>query len=94
MRKTNADDKSAMNGNEQEPLEVPYGDLSDEALRGVAEAFVLREGTDYGQTAYTLQQKVAHVISQLERGEAAILFDPNSAGIEIVMKRDLGCGPL
>ena len=28
---------------------IPYQELSAEALRGVIESFVLREGTDYGQ---------------------------------------------
>ena len=32
-----------------EPVEVHYTALSPEALRGVIEAFVLREGTDYDE---------------------------------------------
>ena len=30
------------------PVAVPHTELSPEALQGVIEAFVLREGTDYG----------------------------------------------
>jgi uncharacterized protein YheU (UPF0270 family) len=44
----------------------------------VIESFVLREGTDYGPREYSLEQKVAHVRAQLERGRARILFDPES----------------
>jgi uncharacterized protein YheU (UPF0270 family) len=44
----------------------------------VIESFVLREGTDYGPREYSLEQKVAHVRAQLERGQARILFDPES----------------
>lgn len=67
-------------------MEVPYRELSREALRGVIEAFVLQEGTDYGAD-YTLEQKVAAVMKQLERGEAAIVFDPDTETTNIVSRR-------
>jgi uncharacterized protein len=65
-------------------IEVAYTDLSPEALRGVLEAFVLREGTDYGEREYSLQEKVGHVLRQLERGEARIVFDPDTESVQIV----------
>jgi len=64
-------------------VEVPHRQLSPEALRGVIESFVLREGTDYGEREVTLAQKVAHVMRQLERGEARLLFDPNTESVHI-----------
>jgi uncharacterized protein len=64
---------------------VPYTELSEEALRGVLESFVLREGTEYGERDFSLEQKVAHVIRQLRRGEAQIVFDPDSETIDIVV---------
>jgi uncharacterized protein len=67
----------------QPPVDIPHGDLSADALRGVLEAFVLREGTDYGERDYSLDQKVAHVLRQLRRGEARIVFDPNSESVHI-----------
>jgi uncharacterized protein YheU (UPF0270 family) len=45
---------------------------------------VLREGTDYGEKEASLEQKLAHVLRQLERGDARIMFDPNSESIGIV----------
>jgi uncharacterized protein len=68
----------------QEPITIPYTELSSEALRGVVEAFVLREGTDYGEQEFSLEQKLHHVMHQLERGEAQIVFDPNTETIDIV----------
>jgi uncharacterized protein len=52
----------------------------------VIESFVLREGTDYGEREYSLEEKVAQVRAQLERGQARILFDPesNTVTLEIV----------
>jgi uncharacterized protein YheU (UPF0270 family) len=49
-------------------LEVPLDQLSADALLGVIDDFVLREGTDYGATEYTLEQKRKHVLEQLRSG--------------------------
>ena len=73
-----------MSEEESKPVEVPHTDLAPATLRAVVESFVLREGTDYGVKEFSLQQKVAHVMRQLERGEAQILFDPNSETVDIV----------
>jgi uncharacterized protein YheU (UPF0270 family) len=44
---------------------------------------VLREGTDYGEREFSLEDKVSHVIGQLKRGEAHIVFDPESQTVSI-----------
>ena len=49
------------------------------------ESFVLREGTDYGAREYSLEEKVAHVRAQLERGQARILFDPESNTVTLML---------
>ena len=66
------------------PLVIPHTELSADALRGVIESFVLREGTDYGSHEYSLDQKVAHVLRQLQRGEAQIVFDPDSESVDVI----------
>ena len=71
------------------PVEVPHAELSAAALRGVVEAFVLREGTDYGERDVTHESKVGAVMRQLERGEAKILFDPVTESVDIVVTRPL-----
>lgn len=63
---------------------VPYTELAGETLRAIIEAFVLREGTEYGSREFALEEKVAHVRSQLERGIAQIIYDPESQSIDIV----------
>jgi uncharacterized protein YheU (UPF0270 family) len=68
----------------QAPVAVPHTELSPEALRGVVESFVLREGTDYGERDVPFEAKVAQVIRQLERGEARIMFDPVAQSVQIV----------
>jgi uncharacterized protein len=71
-------------GDYHEPIAVPHAELSADALVGVIKAFVLREGTDYGEHEFTLEQKIADVQAQLESGDAQILFDPDSASVDIV----------
>jgi len=59
-------------------LRVPYKALSHDALQGLIEAFVLREGTDYGPQEHRFEDKCASVRAQLEAGTAVIEFDPES----------------
>ena len=72
----------------QDPVPIPFRELSPDALRGVIESFVLREGTDYGAHEYSLDDKVEHVMRQLERGEARILFDPLTETVDIVVAKE------
>jgi uncharacterized protein YheU (UPF0270 family) len=54
---------------------IPHRMLSPEALRGVLEAFVTREGTDYGTHEVSLETKVVQVRQQLDEGTAVIVYD-------------------
>ena len=65
-------------------MEIPLDALSDEALAGVIESFVLREGTDYGHRDFSLERKCAAVRRQLERGEARLVFDERTRSPNIV----------
>lgn len=69
---------------EAEPVEVPPAMLSPEALRGVVESFILREGTDYGEREHTHEEKVAQVMAALERREARIVFDPATETVTLL----------
>lgn len=61
-------------------MKIPYNELSETALNGVLDEFVLREGTDYGdfregQEAQSLAAKRQAVLRLLESGEAELWFD-------------------
>jgi uncharacterized protein len=73
-----------MENDAQQPVVVPYTELSAELLHAVIECFVLREGTDYGEREIPLHDKVARVVAQLQSGEARIVFDPESDSVTIV----------
>ena len=56
-------------------VDVDYRQLSPEALRGLIEEFITREGTDYGHREVSLDDKVRDVERQLESGDARIVYD-------------------
>lgn len=64
-------------------LVISPSDLSADALQGVIDAFVLREGTDYGEHELSLDEKRAEVLAQLERGTAQICYYPETEHIDI-----------
>jgi len=68
---------------------IPWERLSAAALRGVLEEFVTREGTDYGPGEVSLDDKVAQVQRQLERGEVVVLFDAKSEQVNLARAREL-----
>jgi uncharacterized protein YheU (UPF0270 family) len=72
---------------------VPIDRLSREALDGLAEEFVTRDGTDYGEREDTLDEKKNAVIRQLDRGEIVIVFDSESETANIVPKEAVGLTP-
>jgi uncharacterized protein YheU (UPF0270 family) len=59
-------------------IKVPHDQLSPEALQGVIEEFVTRDGTDYGEVEIPLETKIAQVLAQLKSGKAVIVFDQKS----------------
>lgn len=67
---------------------MPWDRLSAQALRGVIEEYVTREGTDYG-TEVDLETKVRQVKAQLQRGEVVVLFDARSESVNLVHRREL-----
>ena len=73
-----------MEGEAPQPVVVPYTELAADLLHAVVESYVLREGTDYGEKEFSLEDKVSHVISQLKRGDARIVFDPESETVSVV----------
>jgi uncharacterized protein YheU (UPF0270 family) len=72
------------------PVVVPHTALDATLLRAVIESFVLREGTDYGEHEVSLDEKVARVIRQLERGEAHIVYDERTESVTILSKAQRG----
>lgn len=70
-------------------LAIPYEQLSTEALQGIIDDFVCREGTEYGWQEYSLEQKRQQVLQQLQSGKATLLFDPIQQSCHIALTDEL-----
>jgi uncharacterized protein len=68
---------------------IPFKRLSKEALHGVIEEFVTRDGTDYGLVEIDLEQKMRLVLRQLEKGEALNVYDEATMTTNIVLKDEI-----
>ncbi len=68
-------------------LDIPYEQLAPETLTAILEEYASREGTDYGDVVYTLEQKVQALRRQLERGDIGITFDTQTETCALVNLR-------
>ena len=64
---------------------IPIDKLSAEALRGVIEEFILREGTDYGVKEVSAETKFGQVKDKLEKGLAVLVFDDEAETTNIFL---------
>lgn len=69
-------------------MEIPYEQLEPDTLQSVIESFVLREGTDYGENEFTLEEKVSHVMEQLKQGKVHLTFDETNNTCNIVRRQN------
>jgi len=67
---------------------IPWQSLSEDALEGVISEFVTREGTEYGAEDIPLDTKISQVRQQLQRGEAVLYFDADSATCQLLLAAD------
>ncbi len=74
--------------NHQKGIIIPHDRLSQEALHGLIEEFVTRDGTDTGYTDGSLDESVEMVTRQLQRGEIFIVYDEASGTANIVPKEN------
>lgn len=66
---------------------IPYSDIADETLLNLIEYYVLREGTDYGDTEIPLATKVQHVLHQLQSGDVVIVYSELHESINLMPKQ-------
>ena len=66
---------------------IPHTDIDADTLHNLIEYYVLREGTDYGETEVSLTAKVQHVLTQLKRGEVVIVYSELHESINLMPKQ-------
>ena len=71
----------------EEGLEIPFERISPDTLQKMIEEFVTREWADPVDTGYTLEDKVAQVLQQLNTHTAKIVYDVTTETWNIVASR-------
>ena len=68
---------------------IPYEQINPDALRGLVEEFVTRDGTDYGWNDTSLATKVSQVLQQIKQGLVVIVYDSETQSCNIIPKQDV-----
>ncbi|MGA3172929.1 MAG: YheU family protein [Syntrophorhabdales bacterium] len=63
---------------------IPIERLSPEALRGVIEEFISRDGTDYGEKEALPERSFRQVQHNLEKGLAVLVYDEETETTNIL----------
>jgi len=64
---------------------IPVNKLSPEAMQGVIEEYISRDGTDYGEIEASMETKFRQVRHKLENGSAVLIFDDETETINIFL---------
>jgi uncharacterized protein len=64
-------------------MDVDWTLLHPETLHALAEAYVLREGTDYGAREIAHETKIEQVLRLLRAGQAKVVFDAETESCDI-----------
>ena len=67
---------------------IPYDQLEADTLTRLIEDFVTRDGTDNGDET-PLETRVLRVRHALGKGQAVIVFEPESEQCQLMLKRDV-----
>ncbi len=69
-------------------VEVPAARLSPEVLTALLEEFITREGTDYGHTEKSLDEKRERGLQALQRGDVVIVFNLRDERTTLMSRED------
>ena len=67
---------------------IPINKLSPEALKGVINEFISRDGTDYGEIEASWETKFRQVKDKLESGLAVLIYDDETETTNIFLAND------
>ena len=70
------------------PMLIPHDQLEVDTLTRLIEDFVTRDGTDNGDDT-PLETRVLRVRQALTKGQALIVFDPESEQCQLMLKHDV-----
>jgi uncharacterized protein YheU (UPF0270 family) len=76
--------KEQQNGSVEEGIDVPLDRINPETLRKMTEEFVTREWSDLSDADCTFEDKVEHVMQQLQDHRIRVVFDLSSETCNII----------
>ena len=71
----------------EEGIDIPFEQINPDTLRNMVAEFVTRDWADLGDSDYTLDDKIAQVLRQLQENNAKVVFDFTSESWNIVVCR-------
>ncbi|MFA9500385.1 YheU family protein [Mannheimia sp. E30BD] len=66
---------------------IPWQDLAESTLHNVLDSFILREGTDYGETELSLEEKRERLLAQLKADKVVIVWSELHESLDIKDKK-------
>lgn len=70
------------------PIEITPSQLSPDALNGIIENFILREGTDYGVVEVEFDKKKNQIQKQIDQGSVKIVYDQSTETVSLLTDND------
>lgn len=68
---------------------IPSERISADVLDGIIESYVLREGTDYGESELSMDEKVSNLRVQIKRGDVVVVYDESTETVNLLPKEDI-----
>lgn len=66
---------------------IPWQDLEEATLQNILDSFILREGTDYGETELSLEAKRERLLAQLKADKVVIVWSELHESLDIKDKK-------
>jgi uncharacterized protein YheU (UPF0270 family) len=82
------DDGNSPENEKKPPMAIELERLTPEVIDAVIEAFILREGTDYGVVEISLEKKKEQVLKQLHKKDLHIVYDFNTDSVTVMTDQD------
>ena len=70
-------------------MKIPHEMISSDALIGLIEEIVTRDGTDYGAEESSTQEKINQVMKALKEKEAYIVFDEETESCNVLSAEEI-----
>ncbi|MBB1273812.1 MULTISPECIES: YheU family protein [Psychromonas] len=67
---------------------IPYQQLDVMTLNNLIEQYILREGTDYGEVEFSLQQKTQQILTQIKNEEIFIMYSELNESVTLISKQE------